>query len=1040
MSKRELAMLNGVVDDVDGSRPKRRREQALQPAASSSSDVDITMSDPAEPPKKPMSTEKSEDPEEVIDLGLKLWQTVKDAVSKDGHALSLPFLRQPSKRQYPDYYTLIKHPIALEDIKKRIEDGGYSTFEAVKQDFELCFNNAKQYNLKDSGIWKDAKELLKVTHKTYGKLSGEDDGEGKPKPPTLNRLIKSRLQKLVDKTDSTGRVMSTEFIELPSRKEWPSYYKAIKKPQCIANIFKRIKRKEYHSSAEFAADVELIFSNAITFNQDHTPIWDDAMTLREYFRQLMSDLPPPFSLPEYTKPTNKIKIRPQGTAGGAPTTNPQQANNNPSANGSNPSLLLRVPVPRDGAQAASKATSQPPPPPPAASPSLPVMTVNAPTKRPSVPPTYNQSKPATKAATPHPPAPAPASINTTISHYPHAAYTPPVTSSTLPPASSSTTPNPPLASVINTHLASHSPVPAPIPPNHQIKSISLKIQPQGRIFELDHRAGVKTWALRLSKGESSVVISNVTHFDGEDDMESSDEEDAEHETKREDEHEHEDESKSPARNGQKKKGRGRGRPPKAKRSSPRKAKVQAEKKVDKVGEVQLKLNGVVVIDGCDQRRGSYPIYYFYTKPILKMPSATKPEEGLKPTEDPSLEAEDSDEGEDDVIGDVPGEGKKKKKKKKKPKKKKVAVEQTEPPRVGVSKFFPSGIYPEGELQEYKDDNTYRITSEEKRYNERIANEDPDTTYQNIRRAAEVHRQVRKAARKYIRPGMTTTQVAEYIEDGTRALVEENGLEAGIGFPTGLSLNNCAAHYSPNAGDTTVIQKGDVLKVDFGVHVNGRILDSAFTLTWEPTYNKLVEAVKAATDTGVREAGIDVRLGELAGYIQETMESYEVEVDGKVYPVKPIENLSGHSINRYQIHGGKSVLLVKNDDQTKMEEGEYFAIETFGSTGRGRIVESGECSHYAKNVDAPHVPLRLTSAKTLLNTINKNFGTLPFCRRYLDRAGESKYLLALNHLVSQGIVQDYLPLCDQRGSMTAQFEHTILLRPTVKEVVSRGDDY
>lgn len=61
-------------------------------------------------------------------------------------------------------------------------------------------------------------------------------------------------------------------------------------------------------------------------------------------------------------------------------------------------------------------------------------------------------------------------------------------------------------------------------------------------------------------------------------------------------------------------------------------------------------------------------------------------------------------------------------------------------------------------------------------------------------------------------------------------------------------------------------------------------------------------------------------------------------------VKAIENLSGHSINKYQIHGGKSVMLVKNDDQTKMEEGEYFAIETFGSTGRGRIVESVRISN------------------------------------------------------------------------------------------------
>jgi len=53
--------------------------------------------------------------------------------------------------------------------------------------------------------------------------------------------------------------------------------------------------------------------------------------------------------------------------------------------------------------------------------------------------------------------------------------------------------------------------------------------------------------------------------------------------------------------------------------------------------------------------------------------------------------------------------------------------------------------------------------------------------------------------------MTMTEIAENIEDGTRALVEENGLECGVGFPTGLSLNHCAAHYTPNQGDTTGTQ-------------------------------------------------------------------------------------------------------------------------------------------------------------------------------------------------------------------------------------------
>lgn len=69
-----------------------------------------------------------------------------------------------------------------------------------------------------------------------------------------------------------------------------------------------------------------------------------------------------------------------------------------------------------------------------------------------------------------------------------------------------------------------------------------------------------------------------------------------------------------------------------------------------------------------------------------------------------------------------------------------------------------------------------------------------------------------------------------------------------------------------------------------------------------------------------------------------MESYEVQIGQKTFPVKPVRDLSGHNIKRYQIHGGKSIPFIKNKDQTKMEEGEVFALETFGSTGRGYMVD------------------------------------------------------------------------------------------------------
>ena len=369
----------------------------------------------------------------------------------------------------------------------------------------------------------------------------------------------------------------------------------------------------------------------------------------------------------------------------------------------------------------------------------------------------------------------------------------------------------------------------------------------------------------------------------------------------------------------------------------------------------------------------------------------------------AADEEHSDDSDDDADGDAAaaagGEtGAAKKKKKRKPKKKKKkATAQTEPPSVLLSQLFPNKSYPKGQEVEYTGDNLYRTTNEEKRHLDNL-NSDFLTDY---REAAEIHRQVRSYVQKTVRPGQTLTNIAETIENSVRALTGHDGLtegdamKAGMGFPCGLSLNHCAAHYTPNAGNKMVLQQEDVMKVDFGVHVNGRIVDSAFTMAFEPKYDNLLQAVKEATNAGVREAGIDARVGEIGGVIQETMESFEVEIDGTTYPVKSIRNLTGHNILPYSIHGTKAVPIVKSNDDTKMEEGDVFAIETFGSTGNGYVRDDMETSHYAKNGDVGKVDLRLASAKSLLNVINKNFGTLPFCRRYLDRIGQEKYLLGVS---------------------------------------------
>ncbi len=134
-------------------------------------------------------------------------------------------------------------------------------------------------------------------------------------------------------------------------------------------------------------------------------------------------------------------------------------------------------------------------------------------------------------------------------------------------------------------------------------------------------------------------------------------------------------------------------------------------------------------------------------------------------------------------------------------------------------------------------------------------------YDTARKAAEVQRQVRHYAQSIIKPGIKLTDMCDEIENMNRKLVQENGLEvsncytstsnrasilystdmkkrqltavlnllcitqAGIAFPTGCSINNVAAHYSPNNGDNTVLKYGDVMKIDFGTHIGGTLLVS-----------------------------------------------------------------------------------------------------------------------------------------------------------------------------------------------------------------------
>ena len=192
-------------------------------------------------------------------------------------------------------------------------------------------------------------------------------------------------------------------------------------------------------------------------------------------------------------------------------------------------------------------------------------------------------------------------------------------------------------------------------------------------------------------------------------------------------------------------------------------------------------------------------------------------------------------------------------------------QQTAGCTVPVLEQFPSGSPPVNETVAYIYDANNaraRMKPEELRERERLHS----ISYDEVRVAAECHRQVRKHMQSVIRPGILMEDMCNQLENLNRKLVQENGLKAGIAFPTGCSLNHVAAHWTPNSGDKTVLQYGDVCKIDFGTHVNGRIIDSAWTVHFDPKFDPLADAVKEATNCGIAAAGIDVRLCDIGAYV------------------------------------------------------------------------------------------------------------------------------------------------------------------------------
>lgn len=298
-------------------------------------------------------------------------------------------------------------------------------------------------------------------------------------------------------------------------------------------------------------------------------------------------------------------------------------------------------------------------------------------------------------------------------------------------------------------------------------------------------------------------------------------------------------------------------------------------------------------------------------------------------------------------------------------------------------------------------------------------EEDEIPEEKYRRAGKIASQVREEIRPQVKVGALTLDICEAAE---ARIIELGG---GIGFPTNCSINEVAAHYSSPEEDKTMIQEGDVVKVDIGVHIDGYIADTAFSVSFDPELETLVEASQASLNKALLLIRPKTNSKDLGKIIEDTIRGYGY---------RPIRDLSGHQLDEYILHGSKSLPNISVPHGSILEEGEAYALETFATTGTGSVHETGQ--YYIYSLNPARIAVRSQGARDIVRLVAREFKSLPFSRRYLTKhIPKLSLALGLRELTTKKVLRQYSVLADSKGSRVAQTEHTFLVNKDGIEITT-----
>ena len=278
------------------------------------------------------------------------------------------------------------------------------------------------------------------------------------------------------------------------------------------------------------------------------------------------------------------------------------------------------------------------------------------------------------------------------------------------------------------------------------------------------------------------------------------------------------------------------------------------------------------------------------------------------------------------------------------------------------------------------------------------------------KAGKIAGEVREDVRNKNWVGHTVEEICQYVES---EIIKKG---AKCAFPVNTSINEIAAHYTAEPNDPKTISDTDLVKIDLGAQINGFIADTAVTVNYNPKYDALVQTAENALQVAMSMIKSGIKSKDVGRSIHKTIQDVGF---------KPIVNLSGHSLDQYTIHAGKTVPNTWTIGSFTFSENEAFACEPFVTTREGLgYVRNGKIKNIFALVSRKKT--KDEDANKLLEYIWTNFNMLPFALRWILKEWEEKEARKLlEFLEKKKVVHSYPILVEANGEPVAQAEHTFI---------------